>query len=188
MTASVRQLTVFRLLMKTGSVTETARLMRVSQPAVSQMLRSLEAGLGLELFIRLSGKIVPTDDARGLVNEVERICVQLSAFGSRAEKLRDGRAGHLSVVTIPTLTHFMVPKAVAALRKERPLLKIRIETSEQPTLVHMVKQEQADVGLSSGFRHELSVCKWRIPLGSVHPGIQAGRPLFRSEMTCIGIP
>lgn len=169
MIPSYRQMSVFRLLMKTGSVTETARLMRISQPAVSQALRGLETSLGFELFIRLGGRIVPSDEARALITEVERIFVQLSSFTNKAEELRDGRAGHLSVVTIPTLTHFMVPKAIAAMRKERPRLKIRIETSEQPSLVNMVKQEQADVGLSFA------------PI--MDPGV-AVEPVFRTRVVC----
>lgn len=169
MTPSFRQLEVFRLLMRTQNVTETARLMRISQPAVSQALRELERTLGLELFVRLGGRIVPSAEARTLIDEVDRVFAQLSAFHNRAEELRDERAGYLSVVTVPTLTHFLVPKAVAAMRRQRPRLKIRIESSEQPLLLHLIKQEQVDVGLSFMPVLELGV---------------AAEPIFRTRVMC----
>ncbi len=169
MTPSLRQLEVFRLLMKTQNVTETARLLRVSQPAVSQALHGLESDLGFDLFVRLGGRIVPSDEARALIREVDRVFAQISVLHNRAEELRDERAGHLSVVTIPTLTHYLVPKAVAAMRSARPRLKIRIESSEQPMLLHLIKQEQADVGLTFAPVMELGV---------------ASEPVFRTRIMC----
>jgi DNA-binding transcriptional LysR family regulator len=155
--------------MKTQNVTETARLLRVSQPAVSQALHGLESDLGFDLFVRLGGRIVPSDEARALIREVDRVFAQISVLHNRAEELRDERAGHLSVVTIPTLTHYLVPKAVAAMRSARPRLKIRIESSEQPMLLHLIKQEQADVGLTFAPVMELGV---------------ASEPVFRTRIMC----
>ena len=46
-TPSLRHLEIFKLIMKTRNLTETARLMHVTQPAVSQALREFEGQLGL---------------------------------------------------------------------------------------------------------------------------------------------
>jgi DNA-binding transcriptional LysR family regulator len=120
--------------------------------------------------VRLGGRIVPSDEARILIEDVERVFLQLSVLGNRSEELRDERAGHLSVVSIPILTHFVVPKAIAAMRSERLRLKIRIEASEQPMLLHQIKQERADVGLSFA------------PI--MEPGV-AAEPIFRTRVVCL---
>ena len=44
----------------TGSVTAAARLLNVSQPAVTKLLQSAENQLGFKLFVREKGRLVPT--------------------------------------------------------------------------------------------------------------------------------
>ena len=55
-----RQVEAFRATMLTGSVTEAAALMKVTQPAVSRLLRDLQALLKMELFERRGTGLVPT--------------------------------------------------------------------------------------------------------------------------------
>jgi DNA-binding transcriptional LysR family regulator len=148
--ANLRQLEMFRLLMRTFNLTETARILRVSQPAISQTLRNLETDLGFELFNRGGRRITPTNEALTLLPEVERLFSQFSTLESRANELRDGRAGSLSIATIPTLTHRLIPKACAALRGERPHVRIEIEATTFLELINLIKQEIADVGFGYG--------------------------------------
>ncbi|MEY9729281.1 DNA-binding transcriptional LysR family regulator [Bradyrhizobium yuanmingense] len=67
-----RQVEAFRATMLTGSVTEAAALMKVTQPAVSRLLRDLQALLKMELFERRGTGLVPTAAAMALYTEVER--------------------------------------------------------------------------------------------------------------------
>jgi DNA-binding transcriptional LysR family regulator len=170
---SLRQLEVFRLLMRVRNLTETARLMRISQPAISQALRGLERDFGFELFARSGGRVTPTDEATAVFPEIERLFSQLSTLRSRVGELRDDRAGSLTIATIPTLTNWLLPKAVASLRRERPRAQIRIETCEQPTLVRLIKQEGADIGFTFS------------PL--MEPGV-AAEPIFQTRMVCLMLP
>ncbi|WP_245333904.1 LysR family transcriptional regulator, partial [Bradyrhizobium guangdongense] len=67
-----RQVEAFRAMMLTGSVTEAAKLMVVTQPAVSRLLRDFQALLKMELFERRGTGLVPTAAAMALYTEVER--------------------------------------------------------------------------------------------------------------------
>ena len=58
-----RQLEIFRAVMDTGSATAAARLLGLSQPAVSRQLMQLETEVGLDLFARERGKLIPTAHA-----------------------------------------------------------------------------------------------------------------------------
>src|SRR4051794_14516492 len=59
----IRSLDVFRVLLSTRSVTQTAQVLGISQPAVSKHLQQLEADLGFRLFERVSGRLHPTPEA-----------------------------------------------------------------------------------------------------------------------------
>lgn len=50
--------------MLTGSVSAAARLINVTQPAVSRILAHAELQLGFPLFHRIKGKLVPTTEAQ----------------------------------------------------------------------------------------------------------------------------
>ena len=49
---SLRQLTTFREVMRSGSISQAARSVGRTQPAVSTMIRTLEDQLGFALFVR----------------------------------------------------------------------------------------------------------------------------------------
>ena len=49
--------------MLTGSTNGAAKLLHISQPAVSKMLQHAEQSAGFALFLRSKGKLVPTPEA-----------------------------------------------------------------------------------------------------------------------------
>ena len=76
--AYVRQIRALHLLVKTGSVSATARLLHVSQPAISKMIRSLEAEMGVPLLDHVRGKIQPRHELDALLPSIDRITQELS--------------------------------------------------------------------------------------------------------------
>lgn len=146
MPLGLRQLELFRLVMQTRNVTETARLRRISQPAVSQAIKDLEADLGLTLFVRHAGRISPTAEARTLLRDVDRLFAQVSAVESRAAELRDAQAGSLTVASLHALTGSVIPRAIALLRTERPRVRISMNGYTKEEVIQQVRDELIDVG------------------------------------------
>ncbi|HAD86250.1 MAG TPA: transcriptional regulator, partial [Rhodospirillaceae bacterium] len=72
MRLNLRQVEAFRAVFQTGSMTAAGELMGGSQPAVSRLIRDLEAETGLPLFERAGGRVIATPDAVALIREVER--------------------------------------------------------------------------------------------------------------------
>jgi DNA-binding transcriptional LysR family regulator len=66
----IRELEAFRAILETGTVSQAARSLGVSQPAVSRMLSRLEKDIGFELFHRISGRLVATRPALALSRDV----------------------------------------------------------------------------------------------------------------------
>lgn len=57
---TLRQLQILRDVVRTGSERAAAKVLDISQPAVSQQLKQLETLLGVQLFVRDKGRLVPT--------------------------------------------------------------------------------------------------------------------------------
>ena len=57
----LKHIEVFHAVMQTGSVSAAARLLHVTQPAVSRTLQHAELQLGFPLFERVRGRLTPTN-------------------------------------------------------------------------------------------------------------------------------
>ena len=68
-----RYLEIFDTIMRTRSLTEAARILNVSQPALSKMLTHAEDQIGIPLFNRRRGRITPTSEALQLFKETEAV-------------------------------------------------------------------------------------------------------------------
>ena len=67
-----RHIEIFFAVMTCGTVTEAARQLGVSQPSVTTTIQQAERKLGIQLFRRESGRLLPTQEAMTLFEEAER--------------------------------------------------------------------------------------------------------------------
>ncbi|MEJ1976395.1 MAG: LysR family transcriptional regulator [Acetobacteraceae bacterium] len=84
----LRKLQAFHLVMQTGSVTQAAEALSVSQPAVSKLLQALESETRLTLFDRTRRRLLPTLDARRFHVEVERLFRTAAGIDHLANEIR----------------------------------------------------------------------------------------------------
>ncbi len=92
---NVRQLEAFRAVMLSGSMTGGGRLMSISQPAVTRLIRDLEAELKLSLFRREGTHIEPTREGKELFREVSRHFVSTERIREAADAIREFNGGQL---------------------------------------------------------------------------------------------
>lgn len=69
----LRHMEVFRAVMLTGSINAAAKLLYVSQPAVSKLVSHIETTLDLRLFERSKSRLIPTAEAHALFREIEQV-------------------------------------------------------------------------------------------------------------------
>lgn len=184
MPISHRQLEAFRMFMQTGTVTGAAQRLRISQPAVSKILTSLEYELGLTLFTRVKKRLQPTGDAQLLSREVERLFSGLNDIESFARDLRYLKAGELHIASAASLGHTLVADTIAAFAARHD--KARIVFNVTTSVSQFVISQQVDLGFSlmqtqhpalinEPLLHARGVCV--VPVG--HP--LAGRDLVTAE-------
>ncbi|MBT3359587.1 MAG: LysR family transcriptional regulator [Rhodospirillales bacterium] len=143
---NLRELEVFRAIMLGGTITEAARILHVSQPAVSIALRHSEDQLGMPLFRREKGRVYPTREALELYSEVEGLFEKLDAVQKFASDLRDTRSGLVSIASTPTLTYAFLAKAMTRFRRERPGVRILLEVTHTQRTVELAAAGQIDLG------------------------------------------
>ena len=148
MRLGIRQLEMLRLFSKTRSVTETARLMRVSQPAMSQTIKDIEGQLGFAIMLRAGNKSRLTDEARAILPEVEGVLAQMSHLVGHAEELRDARAGSLSLAAVPSLFLEILPAAITSFLAEHGKVRVKAEVQPAREIVRAVQHDAAHLGFA----------------------------------------
>ena len=146
---NLRQIEVFRAVMLAGSVTDAARQLHVSQPGISRMLSHIELQLGLRLFERRKGKLLPTPEAQALFAEVEQVYRGVARIDERALALKSGHMLALRVLASPSTGLEMVPRALAALGQRFPAARIYLEILAARDMVKRLLSHEADVAIST---------------------------------------
>ena len=148
-TLNPRQIEAFRLVMLRGSVTAAAQLLKVSQPAVSRLIRDLEVRTGLSLFERRGNQLVPTPEASEFLAEVERYSVGLQALTTFAHELANLKRGSLRIVAMPALAMGFLPRFVAGFIEGRNLSQVYLHGTGSHLVVDAMAAGQADVGFAA---------------------------------------
>lgn len=143
-----RHIEVFRAVMTAGSVTAAAALLHTSQPTLSRDLARLEQLLGYALFERERGRLKATARARALFDEVERSFQGLARVIERAEALGRAEDTELSVLSLPALSHALLPGALAKLLAGQPAARVSITPAEPPLLDAWMGEQRFDLGLA----------------------------------------
>jgi DNA-binding transcriptional LysR family regulator len=142
---NLRQIEVFRAVMLAGSVTGAARILHISQPAVSRLLRHTEDALGVALFERVKGRLQTTQQAQVLYLEVERAYKSVRHVQDVAQELAG--SVRLRIVTSPSLGLAFVPKAIALLCENWREAKLSLDIVSPLELMQQVVTHQADIGV-----------------------------------------
>jgi DNA-binding transcriptional LysR family regulator len=165
-----RQLEVFRAVMDCGSASAAAKLLRMSQPAVSRHLSQMERELGIELFIRGGGKLRPTPDAEALYDEAAHAFASIERVLNVARRMRGRDSGVLRMAAPFSFGEALIPRTVAALAAEHKNLRFDLELAGYEAIAEMVAQRRVDVAVL------------KLPLSN--PGV-ATLPLSECGTVCV---
>jgi DNA-binding transcriptional LysR family regulator len=144
----LRYFQMFQTVMRTGNLTEAARLHGVSQPAVSHAVKELEQQVGFQLFSRSGGRVQPTPEALRLLPEVERLFAHVGDFAVRVSEIQDARAGHIEIATVPSFACRVLPLAIAEFRRRRPRVRVTLNVTSVQEVMATVKSERAEIGFA----------------------------------------
>lgn len=150
----IRDIQVFRAVMRAGTTSKAAALLNISQPAVSQSIRKLETSSELRLFERTRGRLVPTQEALALIEDVDRFFGGFEMIEHRIRSLRSFGLGRLAVAAFPALGSGFLPRAIAAFGLEERRVQMSFQIMSSREVYQQVSAGNLDFGLMAD---ELSV-------------------------------
>ena len=123
---NLHHLSIFAAIAETGSLTASARRLRISQPALSRELRVFEERLGLALFERHARGMRLTQAGTVLQRYASRLFeIERSAEAAMRE-LAGVRTGRLTLGASNTIGTYVLPRVLAGFRRQRPGVQVTL--------------------------------------------------------------
>jgi LysR family carnitine catabolism transcriptional activator len=187
----VRRLEIFLRVVEEGGFSAAADALDISQPAVSQAVRELEADLGAVLFHRLGRGVALTPAGEALVVPARQTLQDLRVGRAVVESVAGLRSGRLELACLPTLAVAPLAPLVGAFRLQNPGVSIVLsDPSDSAELLHFVRSGRSEIGLTEAVSSPgLST----VPLGRqdflvvLPPGTQATSPLRMRDLAALGL-
>ncbi|RAH97328.1 transcriptional regulator [Acuticoccus sediminis] len=132
--------------MRCRTVVAASHELGISQPAVSNSIKHLEAQLGFPLFERVSNRLVPTNDARTLYSDAEPVEAMARALASRVSDMRTLRRGSLRVLTTQAVGRSLVARAVARFAQRGNDLYVYFDQRRMESMIEGLEAGFADLG------------------------------------------
>ncbi len=144
----LRHIEVFQAVYTSGSVTQAAKILHVSQPSISKVLSHAESQLGFLLFERAKGKLVPTPEAQQLFQHVQVLFDDLGKLRRIASSLKEGSDGKIRIASTPALGTRVLPRIVAQHMKTYPGIRFELETLHHREMTEALKESRLDLAVA----------------------------------------
>ncbi|MFR9232657.1 MAG: LysR family transcriptional regulator [Eisenbergiella massiliensis] len=145
---TIRHMEILKTIAETGSFTKAARVLYITQSAISHAVRELEEESGTVLFDRLSKSVRLTEAGSLLLRETLPVLAACNALEKRMRHLEQHAPIHLvSSITIAT---YYLPCALRSFSLTHPDISISVDVVSAANALLVLQAGEADFALIEG--------------------------------------
>lgn len=149
MTENLEYYKVFYYAAGSGSLTAAAAELSISQPAVSQTLKQLEAALGVKLFARATRGIRLTPEGQVLYEHVKAGYEEILLGEKKLSAMLNLECGELKIgASDMTLKYYLLP-LLEEYHERLPGIKVTVTNAPTPETIRLLRQGKIDFGVVS---------------------------------------
>ncbi len=140
------------------SFSRAAATLGVTQPAVSQQVRSLEKRVGIQLLDRSGRRVVPTDAGARLYRSSQRLLtLEEQMLAELGEPLFGPLTGSLEIGASTGPAAIVVPLLLCEFHQANPSLDVRLSVHDTQTVVSLVAERELELGIVGAARRRRAV-------------------------------
>ena len=147
---NLSQLHVFCTVAKHLSYSVAAEELFITQPAVSQQMKSLERHLNVKLFERVGHKLFLTEAGEAILGHAQAILTAGAEIDQALALLRGSSRGRLALGANTTGGMYVAPPIVAAFRELHPEVEATLQVETTNRICDRVMQNMLDVAMVTG--------------------------------------
>ncbi|MBD2843617.1 LysR family transcriptional regulator [Paenibacillus sp. IB182496] len=138
---------VFYLAAKTGSLSQAAKALYLTQPSVSHAIKQLEDSFGLVLFHRTSKGVTLTQEGALLYSYIEQSHILITRAEEKMAALKNLDDGELRVGGSDSLfKHYLLPY-LESFHRQYPGVRIHLNHGTTPEVIAFLKEGRIDLGV-----------------------------------------
>lgn len=183
-----RQLRAFTVLARTGSFTQTAHELHLTQSAISHAMKALERDIGCRLLDRLGKTVALTQAGEQLLVHAEKVLSEMTV--ARAELGHLGKWGstRLRIGASTTACQHVLPAVLREFKESFPHCAISIEPGDTPEMIEALQAHRIDLAVNLEPRRDerlefrlLFTDELQFILSPMHPWARGGH-VVREEI------
>jgi DNA-binding transcriptional LysR family regulator len=181
-----RRLQVFHTVARLLSFTKAADALHMTQPAVTFQVRQLEEYFNTRLFDRTHNRISLTEVGEKVFVYSEQILGLYREMDNDIRSLTGEIIGVLVIGASTTVAEYMLPRLLGEFQDLYPNVKLRLKVSNSLGIVHMVENNDIDIGIVESPVHNKSLAVepcWQDKLVVI---VEPGHPLAKKKSVHVG--
>jgi DNA-binding transcriptional LysR family regulator len=143
----LHQLKVFVSVYRNRSFSKASTVLFLTQPTVSDHIRSIEEELQCRLFDRLGRTIIPTGEADVLYSEAVELLEKAEAIKTAISRLKHDIRGEILIGASTIPGTYLMPRIVASFRSEHPSVTFCVPVSDSKDIIDRVGRHEFLVGI-----------------------------------------
>jgi DNA-binding transcriptional LysR family regulator len=144
------RLKVFRAVARNRNFRIAAEELLLTQPAVTQQIKALEAEFGTALFDRSGGRITLTPAGEALLPFAERLAALANEAREAVAATGSDHAGTLTLAASQTIGQYLLPRLIAAFLAENPKVDLNVLSGNTQTSLEALMEHRAQLALIEG--------------------------------------
>lgn len=146
---NIRQLEIFLVVCETMSITEAAKQLYLSQPAISKTIRELEADIGVLFFDRINGKLYLNEEGKVFRIKADQLMKDFESLESF--KKYSCKEVPLRIGTSLTIAMNSLPYAVKQFKTKYPKTPLKIYSENVQQIQRRLLNGEIDIAFTEGF-------------------------------------
>ncbi|RUS49139.1 LysR family transcriptional regulator [Cohnella sp. AR92] len=171
------QLQVFETVAELRSFSRAAERLHMTQPAVSQQIRSLEESLGARLLERTNKAVSLTKAGEVVLRHAKEINGQYRAMREKIGELMYYVGGPLAIGASYTFGEYALPPVLARLQREYPAILPAISIGNTAEVADRLRARQLDIGIVEGEEFGAGLVSEKLAEDEMVVAVGAGHPL-----------
>jgi DNA-binding transcriptional LysR family regulator len=140
-------LNTFLTVHRTGGISNAAKALHRTQPAISRRIGLLEQELGMPLFERRTGRMLLSDAGRVMVPYAERAVAAAQDAEQAVRALMKPNAGRLALAIVGTLAGGELSKVMKRFARAHGDVELTLRTATSAEVSDLVRRGEATIGL-----------------------------------------
>lgn len=145
---SFRLLQVYIQVVRTGSMSEAARSLHLTQPTVSLQIKKLSETVGEPLFEPRDGKLAMTPVGNELYRAARDVIGRFDEFSSTLEEARRGQWGPISLGVVTT-AKYVIPRILGGFYRHNPKVDVTLNIGNRARILERFSDQEDDLYLFS---------------------------------------